>query len=173
VRDEVPYPGQVAEDDEILNAYERELADVRPSLRRSNRGFWIVATTIGLACVLLVGEIFANKPIGDAIGHAEHTLRGAQADAERIRGQTGSFEDADVAGLTATGSDRTYRTADDPSTGLDDVSVVASPTEWAAAVQARPGACFYIRLVAGRDPRYGSGTTCTATAALGADETSW
>jgi hypothetical protein len=163
----------VSEDDDILNAYERELEDVRPLVRRSNRGFWIVATTIGLACVLLVGEIFANKPIGDAIGHAEHTLRIAQADAERIHAQTGTFEDADVVGLTATASNLTYRTADQASTGLDDVSVIASGTEWAAAVQARPGACFYIRLVAGEDPRYGSGTTCTARAALSANDTSW
>jgi hypothetical protein len=163
----------VPEDDEILNAYERELADVRPPARRSNRGFWIVATTIGLACVLLVGEIFANKPIGDAIGHAEHSLRTARSEAERIRAETGSFEDADVAGLAATGSDLTYRAADEPSTGLDDVSVIASATEWAAAVQARPGACFYLRLVAGQDPRYGSGTTCTGRAALGANDTRW
>lgn len=163
----------MAEDDEILNAYEQELADVRPPAKRSNRGFWIVATTIGLACVLLVGEIFANKPIGDAIGHAEHTLRTAQDDAERIRGQTGSFEDADAAGLTAAGSGLTYRAGDEPSTGLDDVSVIVSASEWAAAVQARPGACFYIRLAAGEDPRYGGGTVCTARAALGASDTRW
>jgi hypothetical protein len=163
----------VPDDDEILSAYERELADVRPPLRRSNRGFWIVATTIGLACVLLVGEIFANKPIGDAIGHAEHTLRTAQANAERIHGQTGSFEDADITGLSGTGAGLTYRSADEPSTGLDDVSVIASATEWAGAVQARPGACFYIRLVAGQDPRYGSGTACTGRAALGATDPQW
>jgi hypothetical protein len=163
----------VPEDDDILNAYEHELADVRPPAGRSNRGFWIVATTIGLACVLLVGEIFANKPIGDAIGHAEHTLRTVQGDAERIQGQTGSFEDADAAGLTARDSDLTFRAADEPSSGLDDVSVIASGTEWAAAVQARPGACFYIRLAVGEDPRFGSGTTCTARAALGANDTRW
>jgi hypothetical protein len=163
----------VSEDDEILNEYEQELADVPLPVKRSNRGFWIVATTIGLACVLLVGEIFANKPIGDAIGHAEHTLRTAQAEAERIQGQTGSFADADVAGLTAAGSGLTYRTAADPSTGLDDVSVIGSASEWAAAVQARPGACFYIRLVAGEDPRYGSGTVCTGRAALDASDTRW
>jgi hypothetical protein len=163
----------VPEDDDILNAYERELGDVRPPVRRSNRGFWIVATTIGLACVLLVGEIFANKPIGDAIGHAEHSLRIAQGGAERIQAQTGTFEDADVAGLAATGSSLTFRTADEASTGLDDVSVIASGTEWAGAVQARPGACFYIRLVAGEDPRYGSGTTCTARAALAANDSNW
>jgi hypothetical protein len=163
----------VPEDEEILNAYEEELADVRLPVKRSNRGFWIVATTIGLACVLLVGEIFANKPIGDAIGHAEHTLRTAQADAERIQAQTGSFADADVAGLSATGSGLTYRPADEPSTGLDDVSVIVSASEWAAAVQARPGACFYIRLVAGEDPRYGSDTVCTARAALDASDTRW
>ncbi len=163
----------MAEDDDILNAYERELEDVPLPRRRSNRGFWVVITTFGLACILLIGEIFANKPIGDAIGHAEHTLRTAQADAERIQGQTGSFQDADATGLGATGSVLTYRAPDQPSTGLDDVSVIASGTEWAAAVQARPGACFYIRLVAGQDARYGGGTTCTGRAALSANETSW
>ncbi len=59
------------------------------------------------------------------------------------------------------------------SVGLDDVSVSASDTVWAAAVQVRPGACFYIRLGAGADPRYGAGTECTGDVALLARDPRW
>src|SRR5438309_7945774 len=67
--------------------------------RRSNRGFWIVLGTIALACVVLLAEIFANRPIGNAIGTAEHDLRVAQAAAETEGAQTGTFLGADAAGL--------------------------------------------------------------------------
>ena len=87
------------DDDEILEAYEVELAGEPVPVRRSNRGFWVVIITIGLACVILVGEIFANKPLGDQIGTAEHNLGLAQGAAQQIRTTTGSFADADPAGL--------------------------------------------------------------------------
>ncbi len=62
---------------------------------------------------------------------------------------------------------------DEASFGLDVVSVSSSDTVWAAAVQARPGACFYIRLGVGADPRYGAGTDCTGEAALLAADPRW
>jgi hypothetical protein len=172
------------DDEEIIAAYERELADQgsldgvsfddpaeRP--RRSARGFWIVVVTLLMAGVLLVVEIFANRPIADTIGHAEATLRSAQGAAERIRARTGSFRDADAEGVDAETATLTARDGEQASTGLDDVSVAASSTTWAAAVQARPGACFFLKLEIGEDPRYGVGTTCTGTAALSADDTRW
>ena len=69
--------------------------------------------------------------------------------------------------------DLAFRDAADESFGLDVVSVSASESTWAAAVQARPGACFYLRLDEGADPRYGSGTECTGEAALSASDTRW
>jgi len=163
----------VQDDDEILEAYELELAGEPVPVRRSNRGFWIVIGTIGLACVVLVGEIFANKPLGDQIGTAQHSLRVAQGAAQGIRTTEGTFAAADAGGLGAVERSLTFRAADLPSTGLEDVSVAASDTGWAAAVQARPGACFYLRIDGSDQTYYGAGTDCTGTAALTASQPSW
>ena len=145
---------------------------------RHNRGFWLVAGSIGLACVLLVAAILYNAPMKETIGHAEATLRVAQAAAERIRDSKGSLGAADAARLAAADPSRTYRDAESASTGLDDVSIATGPTSWAAAVQARPGACFYIHLTdihltdAG-DVFYGVGTVCTGSVAMRATEPRW
>jgi hypothetical protein len=163
----------VLDDEDILEAYEHELAAEPPPVRRSNRGFWAVIVTIGLACVILVGEIFANRPLAESIKHSEHTLRAAQAAADQIRTRTGSYAAADPGGLRGVQPALTYRAIDEPSTGLDDVSVAASDSGWAAAVQARPGACFYIRLTDAGTQFYGGGATCTGRAALSADQPSW
>ena len=53
-----------------------------------------------------------------------------------------------------------YVGPDTASTGPGEASVVASPGEWAAAVQARPGACFYIRLTDTGNVTYGVGAGC-------------
>ena len=88
---------------------------------RHNRGFWLVVGSIGLACVLLVAAILYNAPMKETIGHAEATLRVAQA----------------------------------------------------AAVQARPGACFYIHLTDAGDVFYGVGTVCTGSVAMRATDPRW
>ena len=63
---------------------------------------------------------------------------------------------------------------DETSSGLGEVSVYADATTWAAAVSARPNACFYLKLVVGRDdPFYGVGTECTAREALDARDPRW
>jgi hypothetical protein len=123
--------------------------------------------------VFLIVEIFANRPLATSIGHAQDTLRRAQVAAELVRSRTGSFGDADVDALGEDLPDLSFRPADEASVGLDDVSVAASETVWAAAVQARPGACFYLRLDVGADPRYGAGTECTGEAALLAADPRW
>jgi hypothetical protein len=162
----------VPDDDEIIQAYERELAPTeRP--RRSSRGFWVIAGTMALIAIVVVVEIFVNKPLGDAISHAQFSLRGALAEAEDLRAATGSFAAADAAGLAEADPSRTYLGPEQPSTGLDVVSVAAAPAEWAGAVEVRPGACFYIRVEGEDDPRYGSGEICTGRAALQADEPRW
>ncbi|MGE5226932.1 MAG: hypothetical protein ACM3OO_08660 [Planctomycetaceae bacterium] len=161
------------DDDEILSAYERELGEEPAPRPRSNRGFWMVVGTIGLACVVLVVEILVNRPLGNDIGHAEYSLRQAEAGANRLLQETGTLERADAQGLAAVAPQVRYVGPDTASSDPGEASVVASPGLWAAAVQARPGACFYIRLTDAGDVTYGVGTGCTGRDALGASDTQW
>ena len=168
------------DDDEILQAHEAEfdgdVSDGEP-IARSNRGFWLVTGSLLLACVLLLLEIFANRSIGDDIGTAQHDLRVAQAGAQRVFTETGSFAGADAAGLTQGRYDDgelSYIEGDTAATRLRTMSVTATASTWAAAVQIRPGACFYLRLNAGAtDPLYGVGTDCTGVLALASKDGQW
>jgi hypothetical protein len=109
----------------------------------------------------------------DTIGHAEDTLGVAQVAAQRIHDSDGSFGSADAVAVAAADPSHTYRDGTTPSIGLDDVSVATGPASWAAAVQARPGACFYLHLTDGGDVRYGVGTVCTGSAAMNATDPRW
>jgi hypothetical protein len=168
------------DDEEIIGAYERELTEDDgddggevTAGRAGGRGFLIVAGALVLGCVLLVVQILANRPLANTIAHAQHTLRTAQAAAEGIQRETGSFSDASAGDLRAAEPGLTFREGDQPSTGLNDVSVHASSDVWAAAVRARPGACFYLKLEVDADATYGTGEVCSGTAALAADESRW
>jgi hypothetical protein len=161
----------MAADDDIIRAYEDELGPEPPV--SSNRGFWVVLGTMVVGGLFLLVEIFANRPLANSIGHAQDTLRRAQASAEVALARDGDFAEADIDGLTEDVPDLSFRPADEASAGLDDVSVSSGEVVWAAAVQARPGACFYIRLERGEDPRYGVGTECTGEAALLASDPRW
>jgi hypothetical protein len=161
----------MATEDEILRAYEAELEPEPPV--RGNRGFWLVIGVLLAAGVFLVVEILAHRPLADTIGHAQATLRRAQEAAEAVRSETDGFAEADATGLATAAPSLLFREPDEPSRGLDEVSVAASGRTWAVAVQARPGACFYLRLEVGEDPRYGSGAECTGEAALLAAEPRW
>ena len=140
---------------------------------RHNRGFWLVVGGIGLASVLLVAAILYNAPMKETIGHAEDTLRVAQATAQRIHDSGGSFGSADAPALAAADPSHSYRDGATPSTGLDDVSIATGPASWAGAVQARPGACFYLHLTDGGAVFYGVGTVCTGSAAMNATDPRW
>jgi hypothetical protein len=161
----------MATDDDLIRTYDDELGP--EPIPRSNRGFWVIAGTLLVGSLFLVVEIFANRPLANSIGHAQDTLRRAQAAAEIVHSRTGSFRDADADVLEEDVPDLSFRPEDEASAGLDDVSVSASQTVWAAAVEARPGACFYIRLSVGADPRYGAGSQCTGEAALMANDPRW
>jgi hypothetical protein len=161
------------DDDEILSAYEHELGAEPAPRPRSNRGFWMVVGTIGLACIVMVVEILVNRPLGSDIGHAEYSLRQAEAGANRLLQETGTLERADAQGLAAVAPQVRYVGPGTASTGPGEASVVASPGVWAAAVQARPGACFYIQLTDAGDVTYGVGTDCRGSAALGASDSQW
>ncbi|MEO8476133.1 MAG: hypothetical protein ABI572_03655 [Actinomycetota bacterium] len=164
------------DDDELIRAYETELSTQTPT-RRANRGFWLVLGTLILASILMLVEIFANRPIANTIGHAQYSLRVAQAGADRAIAERGTFAGADAEGLTSSGigdaDGLTFVGPDQPSQGLDSISVYASGTEWAAAVTAEPNACFYLRLRVGEDVRYGVGTVCTAEEARSATDPRW
>jgi hypothetical protein len=161
------------DDDEILEAYERELDEPQPPRRK--RGFPIVIGVLGLSCVFLLVEIFANRSIPNDIGTAQHDLRTAQAAAAQIHVETGSYAAADADRLNAsTGDGIDYVGADEASQRLGQVSVFANGVTWAAAVQVRTGACFYLKLTAGEtDPLYGVGTECTARQALTSKDDRW
>lgn len=163
------------DDDEILEAYERELNLDEPAPPRRKRGFPVVIGVLGLSCVFLLVEIFANRSIPNDIGKAQHDLRVGQAAAAQIRAEAGSYAAADADALDGGASDGIdYVGPDQPSQRLGQVSVFANGVTWAAAVQVRPGACFYLKLTAGEtDPLYGVGTECTARRALTSKDDRW
>jgi hypothetical protein len=168
------------EDDEIIEDYERELDEGMPVpvvRRGSNRGFWIVLGAIVAASAIIVVEIFANRHIADTVGRAQHDLRVGEAQARSVLDATGGFTDADAVALEAARLDDGALDVvgpDEVSSGLGEISVYADATTWAAAVSVRPRACFYLKLVVGRDdPLYGVGTECTARQALDSRDPRW
>jgi hypothetical protein len=76
-----------------------------------------------------------------------------------------------AAALTAADPDVIY--VDGPSTAPSVVSVYAGSAGWAAAVRGGGDTCLWVAFSAPGRERYGTGTTCTGVAALGADSPSW
>jgi hypothetical protein len=164
------------DDDDILETYERELdgAVFEPLPRRSNRGFWMVAGTMALGAVVLMVEIFANRPMVNAISRTENDLKTSLRAAERIYADGGSFTVAGADALATAAEGRTYVSADVPASSTGTVSVYASGQTWAAASPTAQGTCFYVKQVAGEDTLYlVADGYCTGTAALAADQTEW
>ena len=164
------------DDDEILESYEWELGDepFQPMPRRSNRGFWMVAGTIMLGAVVLMVEIFANRPMVNAISRTENDLRTASRAATLVFADGGSFTPANAEALGAGDSGRRYVDADHPATSPGMVSVYASGDTWAAASPIEQGTCFYLKRVAGEDTLYlVADGGCTGNEALAADQTQW
>ena len=167
----------------MLEADERELDGypnepdpdpIEPLPRRHQRGFWLVAGTIALGSIVLLVEIFANRPLVNGISHTEHDLRVARRYAERVFAEGGSFEPADASGLAAADASRTYVDADHPATAPGTVSVLATPDTWAAASRSPQGTCFYLKLTSDRDPTYlVADGACTGREALKADQPQW
>jgi hypothetical protein len=166
----------VTDDDDILDAYERELdgADLTQPRRTSNRGFWVVATAMLLGGVVLMVEIFANRPMVNAISRTQNDLRAALRGAERIYSDGGSFTPADADALAETDQDRRFVAADQPADRPGTVSVYASGDTWAASSPTLSGTCFSIMQVAGEDTAYlVSDGDCTGMEALQADQDRW
>lgn len=149
--------------------------EVRVLRRRrggSKQGFFIVAGCLLLGCVLLMIEIFANRPMVTGIARSQRDLRAAASFAVRLQSENGTFESADARGLTAVDPGRSYVGADQAAPGPGVVSVYAGVEVWAAATPVN-GACFYILERTGQPTLYGGGTTCTGRAALAASQDAW
>jgi hypothetical protein len=162
------------DDDEIIDRYEEEFEGKDSGRRRGpGRGFLLILVATLLGGILIVIEIFANLPLVGSIGHAQSDLRAARSIALDVESQAGTFDDADARGLASLDPSRRYVGSDVASAGVGEISVFADGTVWAAAVEVRPGACFYVLEQVGRQTRYGGGTTCTGRAATSADQDSW
>jgi len=162
----VPVDDDIALHDEVT-------ADVPVPARQRKGGFWLVLGALLLGCVFILVEIFANFGVKDTIAHAEHSLRTAQAAAERVREADGSYAGADHTRLTVVEPTLLWVPGTAASGGLDEVSVASDGSSWGAAVQARPGACFYLHLTPSGDVFYGVGTDCTGGEALQATDPRW
>ena len=164
------------EDDDILEAYEEEFdgSSMEPLSRHANRGFWMVAGAMALGAVVLLVEIFANRPMVNAISRTENDLQTALRTAEGIYADGGTFSAADAEAMADADDGRTYVEADRPAATPGIVSVYASGDTWAAATPTAQGTCFYLKQVAGEDTRYlVADGDCTGGEALGATETQW
>jgi hypothetical protein len=159
----------------VIDDAERTRADPDGERRpRSNRGFWIVVTSIAVVALVTLVAILANRPLKDTIAHTESDLRGALELARRIEASTGSFAGADAVALGDRDDARRYVGPDEGSDGPGTVSVYAAPDVWAAAVEARPDACFFIKQAVGAETAYAVATgACTGRAALAASDDRW
>ena len=159
--------------DDDIALHDEATADVPVPARQRKGGFWLVLGALLLGCVFILVEIFANFGVKDTIAHAEHSLRTAQAAAERVREADGSYAGADHTRLTVVEPTLLWVPGTAASGGLDQVSVASDGSSWGAAVQARPGACFYLHLTPSGDVFYGVGTDCTGREALQATDPRW
>lgn len=164
------------DDDDILETYEQEFDDdpFEPMPARSNRGFWMVAGTMFLGAVVLMVEIFANRPMVNSISRTENDLKVAFRIAQRVYSDGGSFTSADASALSATDQGRTYVDADTPASAPGTISIYASGSTWAEASASAQGTCFYLLKVTGNDTKYlVADGDCTAREALKADQPAW
>jgi prepilin-type N-terminal cleavage/methylation domain-containing protein len=106
---------------------------------------------------------------------AQASLRNALVAAKSIYTDTQSYATAEGAGLTAVEPALTYKAKGTASTGQNDVSAdgTTNAGQWAGAALSASGTCFWIKDNIASGTTYGTGATCTGTAALGAAGTSW
>lgn len=101
---------------------------------------------------------------------AQGTVGRAVVVAQTLYAEQGRFT-TDLPTLSA--FDPGLRFTSGPSTSPQTVSYAVSGTEFAAAVRSESGACWWVRIDASSRISYGSGATCTGTAALAASSPSW
>ena len=156
------------DDDELLGGEELE-----PAAPPSNRRFWLVVVAFATTCAVVLVALFANRPLVSSIARAQSELRHAESLAETRFADSGTFSQAGAESLARIDDSLTYVAGDVESGEAGTVSVYATATVWAAAVQARSHACFFIKRSAGEAVVYGAGETCTGLAALQANQDGW
>jgi hypothetical protein len=134
------------------------------------------------AFVFLRGADEAGKEIADAQSEtltqvdraydaaAQGTVGRAVVVAQTLYAEQGTFT-SDLPTLAA--FDPGLRFTSGPSTGPGTVSYAVSGMEFAAAVRSESGACWWVKVDASSKTSYGSGATCTGSAALAASSPSW
>ena len=134
------------------------------------------------AFVFLSGADEAGKEIADARSEtlvqidraydaaAQGTVGRAVVVAQTLYAEQGTFT-TDLPTLSA--FDPGLRFTSGPSTGPETVSYAVGGMEFAAAVRSESGACWWVKIDASSRTSYGSGVTCTGSAALAASSPSW
>jgi type IV pilus assembly protein PilA len=140
-------------------------------------------TLIELMVVVLIIAILIAIAIPTFLGArtraqnraAQASLRNALVAAKSIYTDTQSYATAEGAGLTAVEPALTYKAKGTASTGPNDVSAdgTSNAGQWAGAALSASGTCFWIKDNVSTGTTYGTGATCTGTAALAAAATRW
>ena len=153
----------------------------------SGRGRIVLVVAAGvIAVVLIAGYMTFLKGSGQQIASSERTAIAQIGAAKDVEAQTteqqavtavqelyaeqGSFDGVTVAALKHLEPAFSY--TDNSSTGPKVIAVGSSSSGVGLAVLSQSGTCFYLHIAAS-SVRYGTGTTCTGSAALTASATSW
>jgi hypothetical protein len=153
----------------------------------SGRGRIVAVVAAGVVIVLLVvGFMTFVKGSGEQIASDQQTVISQIGAAKDVEAQTteqqaitavqelyaeqGSFDRVTVAALKH--FEPAFSYTDNASSGPKVIAVGASSSGIGLAVLSQSGTCFYLHIAAS-SVRYGTGTTCTGTAALSAAATSW
>ena len=97
---------------------------------------------MALGAVILLVEIFANRPMVNAISRTENDLKTALRTAEGIYADGGTFTAADAGGARGCRRRADVRRCGPSATSPGIVSVYASGDTWAAASPTAQGTCF-------------------------------
>jgi len=140
-------------------------------------------TLIELMVVVLIIAILIATAIPTFLGArtraqdraAQASLRNALVAAKSIYTDTQSYATAEGAGLTAVEPSLTYKAKGTASTGPNDISAdgTSNTSQWAGAALSASGTCFWIKDSVSTGTTYGTGATCTGTAARAAAGTKW
>ena len=153
----------------------------------SGRGRIVLVVAAGVIVVVLIaGYMTFMKGSGEQIASAEQTAISQIGAAKDVEAQTTEqqaitavqelyAEQGSVDGITVAALkhfEPAYSYTDSSSTGPKVIAVGSSSSGVGLAVLSQSGTCFYLHIAAS-SVRYGTGTTCTGSAALTASAASW